>query len=90
MADIRVVVDEAAIREMAESPDVVDGMGAEAERLRGRAGDVPRHLRLEVRKGVGPRSTYSQLVLVGQGAAAWEFGTRTHAPHGTLRRALGG
>lgn len=88
--DVRVTVDEAAIKELMESPEVVEYFGREASERRGRAGSIPPHLTLITRSGVGPHGTFSQIILRGPGAAAWEFGTRTHAPHGTVRRTIGG
>ena len=51
---------------------------------------APRHLRVWVKRGVGPRGPFAQVIMDGPGVLTEEFGNRSRAAKAPLRRALRG
>lgn len=76
-------------RDLQTSRQVVTICWAVANAVMWRVDDVPSHLSLSARAGVGPRGAFSQVMMHGPGALTWEFGNRSRGPRAPLRRALG-
>jgi hypothetical protein len=83
----RLVVHNDEIRKLGREPGVVKNLDANAQDVRRRV-LVPRHLTLSTRAGIGPRDAFSQVIMRGPGAIAYEFGGRTISARAPLRRAI--
>lgn len=80
---------EAEIKALGEDKDVINLLGQEAEKVKGRV-RAPKHLVVYTRKGKSRRGAFAQIVMKGQGALAIEYGSRKNPPYAPLRRAMGG
>jgi hypothetical protein len=80
-------IDEAKVRELLNGKGVVWGLAEEARRIQ-RSVSPPAGLETDHRAGVGPRGPFSQAIVRGRGAVAWEYGGRNTPPAGQLRAAL--
>lgn len=82
---------EAGIKAMGEEREVVAILREKANDLKGRVRLPSRaKLSLSTRAGVGPRGSFSQVMMQGSGALAIEFGTRKRRAIAPLRSALRG
>ena len=84
---MRVNVDQAAIARLARSDAVADMLGKKAA-IAAVGVDEPSSMTKYTRSGVGPQGAYSQIVVRGSGAVAWEWGSVNNPPAGQLRAAL--
>lgn len=85
---MRINIFHSEVEKLLESDDVVDALGEEAEKVEARVGSIPSRLRMSTRKGKARRGPFSQVVVSGPAAAAWEYGSRNNPPAGKLRGAL--
>lgn len=49
---------------------------------------APSRMRVWVKRGIGPRGAFAQVIMEGPGALTEEFGSSTRAPKAPLRTAL--
>jgi hypothetical protein len=82
---VRVFNDEVA--KIAEDPKVADHLAAKLRAVQGGV-NPPSGMTSRVRRGVGPRGAFAQLIVRGDGAVAWEWGSVNNSPAGQLRAAL--
>lgn len=87
MSDVRLVFRPDGIARLADAEETAELLQAEAEKIEARV-VAPLHLDTDTRSGVGPHGAYAQVQLIGDGAIAWEFGSRHQPAHAPLRNAL--
>jgi hypothetical protein len=88
---MRIRINQAGIRELEESPEIVGQLGQIAQsKLPAARAAAPRWLEAQwlVRAGVGPRGAFAQFIARGSGAVLAEYGGQNSPAYAYIRRGL--